>query len=194
MASHTEWTSHLLLGCLGHLPGMVTNYIDAWTKSCPKNQGFLIITSVRFSNMIISLVVWDINLKNNYSKLHMALVSCLYLNLSSNNSHWKKRWESWVPQLSKNCQFPAVLDILKNAWPWEAVVSKQFNPQLTMGCQWKGNILLEVSWRPNWWCLTKSKGNEIGLATRPGHTAVTSCQVRLIIINSLVISLPPPWW
>ena len=44
-------------------------------------------------------------LKNWYSELHMALVSCPNLNLSLN--------DSWYSVLNENCQFLALLSILK---------------------------------------------------------------------------------
>ena len=52
----------------------------------------------------------------------------------------KKFPKSWDSPLSKVGQFLAFSTFGKNAWLWEAVVSKPLNPQETKGYQWKDNV------------------------------------------------------
>ena len=74
-------------------------------------------------------------------ELHLALVSCQYPDFSRNGSHLKKsvgkvEFLHWA----KLVNFQHFQLFEKNAWLWEAVVSKPLNPKETKGYQWKDNV------------------------------------------------------
>ena len=74
-------------------------------------------------------------------ELHLALVSCQYPDFSRNGSHLKKsvRKVEFL-HCAKLVNFQHFQLFEKNAWLWEAVLSKPLNPQETKGYQWKDNV------------------------------------------------------
>ena len=100
----------------------------------------------RFSNLIISKVVGDINkLFSCYKNLVFWASSGLgFMSLSQWVLEWqlfkKKRQKNWVLSLNKTGQFWAILVFWKIGRLWETVVVKPLNPQKTKGYQWKDNV------------------------------------------------------